>query len=60
MILQGRLDMVCEQEPDCGIDMDKEGVEVCTDSVKVWAQGTALGGDDGIAVAYILAILASW
>ncbi|MDE6566727.1 MAG: aminoacyl-histidine dipeptidase [Lachnospiraceae bacterium] len=59
VILQGHLDMVCEQEASCGIDMEKEGVEVCTDGVTVWARGTTLGGDDGIAVAYILAILAS-
>lgn len=59
VILQGHLDMVCEQEAGCEIDMEKEGVEVCTDGVKVWARGTTLGGDDGIAVAYILAILAS-
>ena len=59
VILQGHLDMVCEQEASCEIDMEKEGVEVCTDGVKVWARGTTLGGDDGIAVAYILAILAS-
>lgn len=59
VILQGHLDMVCEQEADCGIDMEKEGPEVCTDGIKVWAKGTTLGGDDGIAVAYILAILAS-
>ncbi|MDE6435738.1 MAG: aminoacyl-histidine dipeptidase [Lachnospiraceae bacterium] len=59
VILQGHLDMVCEREEDCGLDMEKEGLEVCTDGVKVWARGTTLGGDDGIAVAYILAILAS-
>ena len=59
VILQGHLDMVCEREAGCGIDMEKKGVEVCTDGVKVWARGTTLGGDDGIAVAYILAILAS-
>ena len=59
VILQGHLDMVCEQDEDCGKDMQKEGLEVCTDGVKVWARGTTLGGDDGIAVAYILAILAS-
>lgn len=59
VILQGHLDMVCEREEGCGLDMEKEGLEVCTDGVKVWARGTTLGGDDGIAVAYILAILAS-
>lgn len=59
VILQGHLDMVCEREAGCETDMEKEGVEVCTDGVKVWARGTTLGGDDGIAVAYILAVLAS-
>lgn len=59
VILQGHLDMVCEREEDCRLDMEKEGLEVCTDGVKVWARGTTLGGDDGIAVAYILAVLAS-
>lgn len=59
VILQGHLDMVCEREAGCELDMEKEGLEVCTDGVKVWARGTTLGGDDGIAVAYILAILAS-
>lgn len=59
VILQGHLDMVCEKEADCGLDMEKEGLEVCTDGVKVWARKTTLGGDDGIAIAYILAILAS-
>lgn len=59
VILQGHLDMVCEREEGCGLDMEREGLEVCTDGVKVWARGTTLGGDDGIAVAYILAILAS-
>lgn len=59
VILQGHLDMVCEREEDCRLDMEKEGLEVCTDGVTVWARGTTLGGDDGIAVAYILAVLAS-
>ncbi|MGN1097361.1 MAG: aminoacyl-histidine dipeptidase [Clostridia bacterium] len=59
VILQGHLDMVCEKEPDCMLDMEKEGVRVRTDGEYVWAEGTTLGGDDGIAVAYILALLDS-
>lgn len=59
VILQGHLDMVCEREEGCELNMQKQGLEVCTDGVKVWARGTTLGGDDGIAVAYILAVLAS-
>lgn len=59
LILQGHIDMVCEKRSDCHKDMEKESIDLCTDGVKVWADGTTLGGDDGIAVAYILAVLAS-
>ena len=43
----------------CIRDRSKEGLTLCTDGEYLWADGTTLGGDDGIAVAYILAILAS-
>ena len=59
VILQGHLDMVCEKEPDCDIDMSVQSIKVCTDGKTVWADGTTLGADDGIAVAFILAVLAS-
>lgn len=59
VILQGHMDMVCAQSPDSTLDMEKDGIEVMTDGEHVWANGTTLGGDDGIAAAYILAILAS-
>jgi len=59
VILQGHMDMVAVKEDDCDIDMTKEGLRVQTDGEFVWADGTSLGGDDGIAVAYILAILDS-
>ena len=57
IILQGHMDMVCDKVPDCTIDMSKEGLTLCTDGEYLWADGTTLGGDDGIAVAYALAIL---
>lgn len=59
VILQGHLDMVCEKDTDCDIDMSKDGLRLKTDGKYVWAEGTTLGGDDGIAVAYMLALLAS-
>lgn len=59
VILQGHLDMVCEKEPDCDIDMSVQSIKPCTDGKTVWADGTTLGADDGIAVAFILAVLAS-
>ena len=59
VILQGHMDMVCEKEADCDIDMAKEPIRLLCDGKTVTADGTTLGGDDGIAVAYMLAILAS-
>ena len=59
VIIQGHMDMVAVKKPDCDIDMKKEGLKPMTDGKYVWAEGTSLGGDDGIAVAYAMAILAS-
>ena len=57
LILQGHLDMVCEKKPDCKIDFLTDGLRLGIDGDQVYAEGTTLGGDDGIAVAYALAIL---
>lgn len=59
VIIQGHLDMVCEKENDCLIDMEKEGLELIVDGDMLKAVKTTLGGDDGIAIAYALAILDS-
>ena len=58
VILQGHLDMVCEKDADCDIDFTKDGLRLTHDGTHLFAKGTTLGGDDGIAVAYALAILA--
>ena len=58
VILQGHMDMVCEKDEDCPINMDTDGLDVTHDGKYVFARGTTLGGDNGIAVAYALAILA--
>ena len=50
--------MVCEKDADCPIDMDIQGLDVTHDGRCVYAKGTTLGGDNGIAVAYALALLA--
>lgn len=59
VILQGHLDMVNEKEDSCPIDMDKEGLQLEIVGDNVTAKGTTLGGDDGIAIAYALAIMDS-
>lgn len=56
IILQGHMDMVCEKKPGATIDMEKEGLSLAIDGDYVYAKDTTLGGDDGIAVAYMLAI----
>lgn len=56
-ILQGHMDMVAVKKPGCDIDMTKEPLRLCVKDGRVYAEGTSLGGDDGIAVAYILALL---
>ena len=57
VILQGHMDMVCEKDAGCPLDMAVDGLDVTHDGCCVFAKGTTLGGDDGIAVAYALAIL---
>ena len=58
VILQGHMDMVCEQDVDCTLDMQTQGLDIDHDGEYVFARGTTLGGDNGIAVAYALALLA--
>jgi len=59
VILQGHMDMVCEKDEDCPINMDTDGLNIAHDGNYVFAKGTTLGGDNGIAVAIGLALLAS-
>ena len=58
VIIQGHTDMVAEKTADSERDMTTEGIEVLCDGEYLFAKDTTLGGDDGIAVAYALAILA--
>ena len=58
VIIQGHMDMVCEKDPECPINFETDGLDITHDGQYVFARGTTLGGDDGIAVAYALALLA--
>ena len=58
VILQGHMDMVCEKEADCPLDMTVDGLDLTHDGEFIFAKGTTLGGDDGIALAFALALLA--
>ena len=57
LILQGHLDMVGDKTAACPLDLEKDAIQLVVDGDYVRAEGTTLGGDDGIAVAYALAVL---
>lgn len=57
VILQGHVDMVCVKTEESGHDFEKDPIELIVENDWIRADGTSLGGDDGIAVAYMLALL---
>ena len=57
VIIQGHLDMVCEKNKDTIHDFLKDPIELVVKGDKIYANGTTLGADDGIAVAYAMALL---
>ena len=57
VMLQGHMDMVCEKTDDKEIDFHTQGLDLVLDGNVIRADRTTLGGDDGIAVAFALAIL---
>ena len=59
VIIQGHIDMVCEKVDGCDIDFENDSLRLMIEDGYVTADGTTLGGDDGIAVAYALALLDS-
>ena len=57
IILQGHHDMVCEKDEGLVFDFTKDAIKPVVDGDWIRASGTTLGGDNGIAVSMILAIL---
>ncbi len=57
IMIQGHLDMVGDKTQECELDLEKDGLRLRIDGDFISAEGTTLGGDDGIAIAYALAIL---
>lgn len=55
--LQGHMDMVCEKNLDTKHDFSKDPLKLRIVDDYIYASGTTLGADDGIAVAYQLALL---
>ncbi|MDO5040583.1 MAG: aminoacyl-histidine dipeptidase [Peptoniphilus sp.] len=59
VIIQGHMDMVCVKAEGVEHDFTKDPIKLAVDGDFLKAQGTTLGADNGIAVAYALAILDS-
>ena len=57
VILQGHIDMVCEKTADSQHDFKKDGLKLRFDGEWLSAENTTLGGDNGIAVAMMMAVL---
>lgn len=57
IMIQGHMDMVCEKANDCDHDFTTEGIELYVTDDYIHADRTTLGADNGIAVAYALALL---
>ncbi|MCK4813080.1 MAG: aminoacyl-histidine dipeptidase [Candidatus Marinimicrobia bacterium] len=59
VVLQGHMDMVCEKTVDSVHDFQKDPIEFVYDGDWLKANKTTLGADNGIALAYALAIVES-
>ena len=59
VILQGHMDMVCEKNKDVDHDFEKDPIDLRIIDDMIYANGTTLGADNGIAVAMGMAVLAS-
>lgn len=57
VLLQGHTDMVCEKNLDTVHDFEKDGLKLYEKDGWLHAEGTTLGGDDGIAVVMMMAVL---
>ena len=50
--------MVCEKNKDTEHDFTKDPIKLVVKGDEIYADGTTLGADNGIAVAYAMAVLA--
>ncbi|HBM81789.1 MAG TPA: aminoacyl-histidine dipeptidase, partial [Clostridiaceae bacterium] len=59
VIIQGHMDMVCDKNKGVVHDFERDPIKLQVKDGMIYASGTTLGGDDGIAIAYALALLDS-
>lgn len=58
VVIQGHMDMVCEKDPEVKHDFLKDPIKLRVRNDMIYATGTTLGADNGIAVAMCMALLA--
>lgn len=60
LVFQGHLDMVCEATPGSNVDFKKDPIKPrIVDGEWIMAEGTSLGADNGIGLAFALAVMES-
>lgn len=59
LVLQAHIDMVCEKNSDVDFNFETDAIQTYIEDDWVKAKGTTLGGDNGIGMAMMLALLAS-
>ena len=56
IVIQGHFDMVCEKSPDSNHDFTKDPIRLIREDGWIRADKTTLGADNGIAIAYGMAL----
>lgn len=59
VMLQGHMDMVCEKNEGVEHDFEKDPIKLRIIDGSIYGTETTLGADNGIAIAYVLAVLDS-
>lgn len=59
VMIQGHLDMVCEKNRSTDHDFSKDPIRLRQDGDNIYAVATTLGADNGLAIAYAMALLDS-
>jgi len=54
-MLQGHIDMVCDKLAGVEHDFEKDGLDLIVKDGVLYANGTTLGADNGVAVALMIA-----
>ncbi|MDR1774233.1 MAG: aminoacyl-histidine dipeptidase [Clostridioides sp.] len=57
VVIQGHMDMVCEKEKNVEFDFEKDPIQLVVKDDMIYANGTTLGADNGIAVAMGMSVL---